>query len=398
MSLIENIRMALSSVLAHKMRSILTMLGIIIGVAAVIIVVAIGQGGEQMIKSEITGASNTVDVYYQPPEDEMQVDDLSMMGEPIFTEDDIKALSTIPGVKNVVASSSMGMGIRYRDKESDTTVNAINEGYIEVNQLEVSKGRMLDSSDFLSGNRVGVITNDMKKELFDKKEALGQVVWVQGQPIKIIGVTKKPTGFLAFEMPTIYIPDNTYKSSFGKLDYTNLSVQAKSSDQLKKVGNDATDLLNNLHDAEDAYQVQNLEEIADSIGNVTRIMTTIIGSIAGISLLVGGIGVMNIMLVSVTERTREIGIRKALGASKRQILTQFLIESITLTLIGGLLGIGLGAGGAALVSLFAGWPSLISWQVVLGGVLFSMTIGIVFGMLPANKAAKLDPIEALRYE
>jgi len=398
MSLIENIRMALSSVLAHKMRSVLTMLGIIIGVAAVIIVVAIGQGGEQMIKSEITGASNTVDVYYQPPEDEMQADDLSMMGEPIFTEDDIKALSTIPGVKNVVASSSMGMGIRYRDKESDTTVNAINEGYIEVNQLEVSKGRMLDSSDFLSGNRVGVITSDMKKKLFDKKEALGQVVWVQGQPIKIIGMTKKPTGFLAFEMPTIYIPDNTYKSSFGKLDYTNLSVQAKSSDQLKKVGNDATDLLNNLHDAQDAYQVQNLEEIADSIGNVTRIMTTIIGSIAGISLLVGGIGVMNIMLVSVTERTREIGIRKALGASKRQILTQFLIESITLTLIGGLLGIGLGAGGAALVSLFAGWPSLISWQVVLGGVLFSMTIGIVFGMLPANKAAKLDPIEALRYE
>ncbi|MEO2223566.1 ABC transporter permease [Priestia megaterium] len=398
MSLIENIRMALSSVLAHKMRSILTMLGIIIGVAAVIIVVAIGQGGEQMIKSEITGASNTVDVYYQPPEDEMQTDDLSMTGEPIFTEDDIKALSAIAGVKNVVASSSMGMGIRYRDKESDTTVNAINEGYIEVNQLEVSKGRMLDSSDFLSGNRVGVITSDMKKELFDKKEALGQVVWVQGQPIKIIGVTKKPTGFLAFEVPTIYIPDNTYKSSFGKLDYTNLSVQAKSSDQLKKVGNDATDLLNNLHDTEDAYQTQNLEEIADSIGNVTRIMTTIIGSIAGISLLVGGIGVMNIMLVSVTERTREIGIRKALGASKRQILTQFLIESITLTLIGGLLGIGLGAGGAALVSLFAGWPSLISWQVVLGGVLFSMTIGIVFGMLPANKAAKLDPIEALRYE
>lgn len=398
MSLIENIRMALSSVLAHKMRSVLTMLGIIIGVAAVIIVVAIGQGGEQMIKSEITGASNTVDVYYEPPEDEMQADDLSMTGEPIFTEDDIKALSTIPGAKNVVASSSMGMGIRYRDKESDTTVNAINEGYIEVNQLEVSKGRMLDSADFLSGNRVGVITSDMKKELFDKKEALGQVVWVQGQPIKIIGVTKKPTGFLAFEMPTIYIPDNTYKSSFGKLDYTNLSVQAKSSDQLKKVGNDATDLLNNLHDAEDAYQVQNLEEIADSIGNVTRIMTTIIGSIAGISLLVGGIGVMNIMLVSVTERTREIGIRKALGASKRQILIQFLIESITLTLIGGLLGIGLGAGGGALVSLFAGWPSLISWQVVVGGVLFSMTIGIVFGMLPANKAAKLDPIDALRYE
>ncbi|MCF8890936.1 ABC transporter permease [Priestia megaterium] len=398
MSLIENIRMALSSVLAHKMRSILTMLGIIIGVAAVIVVVAIGQGGEQMIKSQITGTSNTVDVYYQPPKDEMQSSDLSMLGKPIFTEEDIKALSTISGVKHVVASSSIGMSVRYRDKESDTTVNAINESYIDVNKLEIAQGRMLDSSDFLSGNRVGVITNDMKKELFDKKEALGQVVWIQGQPVEIVGITKKQTGFLAFEMPTIYIPDNTYKSSFGKLDYTNLSVQAKSSDQLNKVGNDATDLLNNLHDTEDAYKVQNLEEIADGIGSVTRIMTTIIGSIAGISLFVGGIGVMNIMLVSVTERTREIGIRKALGASKRQILTQFLIESIMLTLIGGLLGIGLGAGGAALVSLLAGWPSLISWQVVLGGVLFSMAIGIIFGMLPANKAAKLDPIEALRYE
>ncbi|MFJ7938115.1 ABC transporter permease [Peribacillus sp. NPDC096622] len=397
MNIIENIRMALSSVLAHKMRSILTMLGIIIGVAAVIVVVAIGQGGEQMIKSKITGPNNTIEVYYQPSDEELQSNP-NIMEQPAFTESDVNDLKDISGVKSVVASSSTSMETHYRDKTTDSTVNAVNEAYLTVNKLEVAKGEMLTSSDFLSGNRVGVITKELSKELFDKKDPIGNVIWIQGQPIKIIGVTQKKTGFLSFGMSEIYIPNNTYKSSFGKIDYSEISLQVNNANQLAEVGDNATTLLNEKHFTEDSYQVNNLKEIADSIGSITKIMTLVIGSIAGISLLVGGIGVMNIMLVSVTERTREIGIRKALGASKSQILTQFLIESITLTLIGGILGILLGAGGASLVSLLAGWPSFVSWQVILGGVLFSMTIGIIFGMLPANKAAKLDPIESLRYE
>jgi putative ABC transport system permease protein len=389
--------MAFSSVLAHKLRSILTMLGIIIGVASVILVVAIGQGGEQMLKSQFTGSSNTIEVFYQPSDEEMQSNPNAYM-ESTFTQSDIEDLGEIPEVSKVVASSSEFMQARYREDTADASIYGINQAYIEVNELKIDSGRNLVEGDFIGGRRVGVISQATQEELFKETDPVGEVVWVNGQPFEIIGVLEKPTGLFSFGSMEIYLPSNTYRASFGKSDFNQVTLQAKSAEDLQEAGKKATTLLNQKHDKDEAYQVFNMEEIAEGIGQVTRIMTLIIGSIAGISLFVGGIGVMNIMLVSVTERTREIGIRKALGATKRQILTQFLIESITLTLIGGIIGILLGAGGASLVSLFAGWPSLISWQVVLGGLAFSMIIGVIFGMLPANKAARLDPIESLRYE
>ena len=202
----------------------------------------------------------------------------------------------------------------------------------------------------------------------------------------------------AFGSVETYIPWTAMRNMLGTSNYSQVTLQVENADDIQPIGERATTILNQLHDTDDSYQVINMEEIAQGIGQVTTIMTTIIGSIAGISLLVGGIGVMNIMLVSVTERTREIGIRKSLGATRQQILLQFLVESIILTLIGGIIGIVLGAGTAYLVSFFADWPSLISWQVVLGAVLFSMLIGIAFGLLPANKASRLDPIDSLRYE
>ncbi|MBZ5748793.1 MULTISPECIES: ABC transporter permease [Metabacillus] len=397
MSLLENMKMALSSVLAHKLRSILTMLGIIIGVASVILVVAIGQGGEQLLKSAITGPGNTIEVYYEPSEEEMMSNPNAFMNA-AFTQDDVNALKDIPEVNKVVASSTEYFTTRFREETADTSVYGVNEAYIEVNNLQVQSGRNLVEADFIGGARIGVISDNLKTEMFDGDNPIGEVIWVKGQPIEIVGVLEKPTGLFAFGAMEVYIPWNTFRASFGKNDYNQITLQAINSDVMQEAGDKATSMLNATHNTEDSYKVFNMEEMAAGVGQVTTIMTLIIGSIAGISLIVGGIGVMNIMLVSVTERTREIGIRKALGATKRQILTQFLIESVTLTLIGGIVGIIFGAIAANIVSVFAGWPPLISWQVVVGGLLFSMLIGIVFGMLPANKAARLSPIESLRYE
>lgn len=397
MSFVENIKMALSSLKAHKMRSILTMIGIIIGVGAVIIVVAIGQGGEAMLKTQLTGPGNTVELFYQPSDEEIQANP-NIFNEAPFDGEDINALEQIPEIKRVVASSSQFSQASFGEKKAETSTTGVSPAYFELNNVDMEKGRTFTAADFLGGRRVGLVSYSMQEELFDGKSPVGEVIRIGNQPIEIIGVMEKPTGLFSFGALEIYVPTKTWQTIYGKSDFTQVTLQAESADQLQTAGKKAASLLNKMHNTEESYMVINMEEMAEGIGQITKVMTLIIGSIAGISLFVGGIGVMNIMLVSVTERTREIGIRKALGATRGQIMGQFLIESVTLTLIGGVLGILLGWGSASLISFFAGWPSLISWQVVAGALFFSMAIGIIFGLLPANKASRLSPIESLRYE
>ncbi|MFN7249508.1 MAG: ABC transporter permease [Anaerobacillus sp.] len=397
MSIAENILMALQSIRAHKLRSILTMLGVIIGVAAVIIVVAIGQGGEQMLKSELTGAGNTLEVYYIPSDEEMRANP-NFNFQSAFSYSDIRALEDIPEVKRVVATSSEYGTVRYQTDSAEAAIIGINDAYLHIHQLSLAEGLSFTTSDFLGGRRTALISHALKEELFEEKNAIGEIIRIGHQPVEIIGVLERPTGLFAFGSMDVFIPWMTWRNIYMRNDISQVSLQANSLEELQIAGEKAVNLLNSLNNKEDSYQVLNMEEIAEAIGQITRIMTMIIGGIAGISLFVGGIGVMNIMLVSVTERTREIGIRKALGATRRQILLQFIIESIILTLIGGVVGIFLGAGIASLVSLIAGWPSLISLPVIIGGVIFSMLIGIIFGFIPANKASKLNPIDALRYE
>lgn len=399
MSVLENIKMAFASLRAHKMRSILTMLGIIIGVGSVIAVVAIGQGGEAVLKSQFTGESNTIELFYMPSDEEIEANASSLYDD-AFTQEDITLIETIPEVEKVVATSTESSSVRFQQENTDGMIMGINQAYIDVQGLKIAEGRSLLAADFLSGARVAVVSEKFREDLFEDEDEqlLGKVIYIGAQPVEIIGVIEAETGLFSFGSNTVYIPMKTWQSVFAKTSITEISIQSKGPDELQIAGERAAKMLNQVHKKEDAYQILNMEEIAEGIGQITRIMTIIISSIAGVSLLVGGIGVMNIMLVSVTERTREIGVRMSLGATRGQILFQFLIEAMTLTLIGGIIGMILGSGAALIVSHFAGWPPLVSLPVIIGGVLFSMLIGIIFGLLPANKASRLDPIESLRYE
>ncbi|UYX52588.1 ABC transporter permease [Bacillus thuringiensis] len=399
MSLLDSIKIALSSILSHKLRSALTMLGIIIGVGSIITVVAIGQGGEASLKSKFVGdGKNVISIHYSS-----NINDpfsIETNNQPHLTEEDIFEIKKLPEIAQVIKTNEKMEALNIEEKKEMIKITGIDINYFAVNQVEVLKGLPLQEADITHGNNVVMISENTEKKLFPKKSPVNQIIEIKGQPMQIIGIYKTEGGFMGIGSLEMLIPLTHWPSLYGTEEIQNISVQAKNIDNLDSAGKRGADVLNSRMASEftGKYEVTNLKAIQENISKMTDIMTMIISGIAGISLIVGGIGVMNIMLVSVTERTREIGVRKALGATRSKILLQFLIEAVTLTLLGGLIGIALGYGGAYIVSAIANWPPLVSWEVVFGGVLFSMTLGIVFGLIPANKAAKLDPIEALRYE
>ncbi len=399
MNWLESVRVAAEGIWANKLRAFLTMLGIVIGIAAVIAVVAIGQGGRAAITREMERSGVNLFVVYVRSVDT----DTIPPNERLTLRDAQAVKDALTSVKDIVPASVEYATAAAEEREAQAVVVGTTPSFAVVRNRTVNPGRFFSTEDLSAQRRVTVIDENLADKLFRGVDPIGKQVIVRNTPLMVVGVIEKEkSAFAQFDMGPdrayMYVPWSTWSVMFGTNRVDQLEGTAASRDLVDSAISATKAILNRRHGTQDRYEAFNVEQLVSAAKKVADILTYIIGAVAGISLFVGGIGIMNIMLVSVTERTREIGIRKALGARHKDILLQFLLEAVVLSLIGGACGIVVGIGGAILASYLLNWPPLISWTAILIAVLFSVAVGVFFGIYPANKAARLDPIEALRYE
>lgn len=400
MNIIETFKIAIESIMSNKMRSFLTMLGIIIGISSVITIVSLGKGGQNSITGEFEkiGASNFT----------LSVDTTKAQSSEYITMEDIKNIKQKVDSVKYITPVVQKRGSAFSDNKS-FTANIVggNADYAAVNNIEIVSGRFYNDNEVEEGKSLVVIDEDSAKSIFGNTDVIGKSFKIgsdtTSKKVTVIGVTKASLrGPMQKDKPiTAYVPvtflSDLYSDNF---KINTVSITAVNKDDLDSPGNGAKIILENRHGnkGKDIYTTTSIFAQLDQINNVLNIVTEFIAAVAAISLIVGGIGVMNIMLVSVTERTREIGIRKAIGATTNAILLQFLTESVIISLIGGIIGMLFGIGGAYIIGVFAKITPSLSPAAVIGAILFSSAVGIFFGIYPAKKAANLNPIDALRYE
>ena len=399
------LKVALQSIMRHRMRSTLTMLGIIIGVGAVIMMVSIGQGVQKQVESQIAGLGSNVLMIFPAASNQGGVS-MGAGTQDALTLDDVTKIerdaTLITGVSPIVRASGQVIG---GIGNWSTSVQGVSASYLDIRVWPLSSGAFFTDRDMTSRAKVCVIGQTIADNLFPGMDPVGEQIRIRNVPFKIVGVlTAKGQGANGQDQDDLILaPATTVLDRLsGRRFIQQIVISAVSEQQMPAAQEELSTLLRESHRLQpgepDNFMVRSQTEIAETAQATTQVLTMFLASIAGVSLVVGGIGIMNIMLVSVTERTREIGIRMAIGARSSDVLVQFLVESVVLSLFGGLLGILLGIGGAQLISVIGNMATAINPTVILVAFLFSAAIGIFFGFYPARKASSLKPIEALRYE
>jgi putative ABC transport system permease protein len=405
MQWLMTLRIALRALARNKLRAFLTMLGIIIGVGAVIAMVAIGEGAKSTIRAQI--ASLGTNVLIVLPGSNSQGGVRFGTGN-VNTLVDADARAMVQELRSVSFASPV---LRRPEQviagnlNWGTLAQGVAPEFQQIRDWQVAEGRFLHEGDMDSAAKVAVIGQTVATQLFGNDNPVDAVIRIRNIPFRVVGllVAKGQTGQGTDQDDTVMIPYTTMQKRLMRITWLqSIVVKAVSAERVQEAQEQISSLLRQRHrigqDREDDFNVRNLSDIAEAASTTARVMAVLLGSVASISLLVGGIGIMNIMLVSVTERTREIGIRMAVGARSRDIMLQFLVEAVVMAATGGLIGIFLGIGSSEVLKEWAQWPTLISPTIVAIAFLFSGAVGVFFGFYPAKKAANLDPIEALRYE
>lgn len=400
----ESFLMAWASLVANKLRSLLTMLGIIIGVAAVIALVSIGNGVKQDIEDSISslGSNLLVVLPGAPRTPGARPSQGSMKSLKIS---DYEAIAKLEGVKAASPMTNGSYVVIYQNKNWTTSVAGVNSNFQDVNNWTMTSGRFFSDKNVQNRERVAVVGQTVVKNLFADEDPVGKEIRVKNIPFRVIGVLKsKGNGTMGNDQDdTVLIPYTTSMERVEGIDYLRrVYVVAKDDGGIDRLQADIENLLRVRHNIKDTnlddFNIQNMKSIMETVAQTTGTFTLFLGAVAAISLVVGGIGIMNIMLVSVTERTREIGVRKALGATYSVIVTQFLIEAVVISLMGGFIGIAFGIGASKVIGMVSGMSTIVSVPTIIMSFAFSMAIGLIFGIYPARKAAKLNPIDALHYE